>query len=315
MLTLKKLNWEKISWVVAIEVAAIVVILTFILPGGDDLYKFYYAFAHGCLECAYAPYYTQWLLWPLSLLPMVWVWPVVTTLVVFVVLLVCRHTKVNPILVYLSLPFFVQLWLGQIDFIEIGGLALALLSSNPYLRGMGIVLALTKPQVALLGVLYLLTKEGLRDLPKVLAAPIVVLGISMVVYGIDWPLEWLTNAEGKIPSDPYRLAADMIWPLGLALVWLPFLFKQRREGLEAALLVTSIATPFYGVYYYPAFLVFRSTWWTLLLSYAWVLLFPWLGLEALKFAWVLPVGMLAELGYKNWVRGRKKKFPGEGREF
>jgi hypothetical protein len=303
---LKHFNWEKISWVVAIEVAVIVALLTFTLPGGDDLYKFYYEFAHGCLDCAFIPYYAQWLLWPLTLLPKALVWPVVTTLTVFVVLLVCRATKVNAVLVYLSFPFFVQLWLGQVDFIEIGGLALALLSANPYLRGVGIVLALTKPQVALLGVIFLLTREGPKELPTVMYPSILVLFFSMVVYGIDWPIHWLANAEGKTTLFPYRLTADMIWPLGLGLIWLPFVFKQKREGLKAALLVTSIASPLYGVYYYPVFLVFRSSWWTLLLSYAWVLLYPWLGLEALKFAWVLPVGMLIDLGYKNWIRGREK---------
>jgi hypothetical protein len=86
----------------------------------------------------------------------------------------------------------------------------------------------------------------------------------------------------------------------------PVLFKDRRERLEVALLISSIATPFYGVYYYPTFLIFRSSWWTLLLSYAWVLLYPWLGLKALKYAWVLPVGILIDIMYGKWVKGRKK---------
>jgi hypothetical protein len=302
----ERYNWDKLSWAIAIDVAVTVVVLTFFLPGGDDLYKFYYPFAQGCLDCAFVPLYAQWLLWPLSLLPMALAWPVVTTLAVFVVLLVCRATKVNPILVYLSFPFFAQLWLGQIDFIEIGGLALALLSANPYLRGVGIVLALTKPQVALLGVIFLLVREVWKDLPKVLAAPVLVLGASMVVYGVDWPLQWLDHAGGNTALFPYRLAADMIWPLGLALVWLPFVLKKRREGLLAALLVTSIASPLYGTYYYPAFLVFHSSWWTLLLSYAWILLSPWLGLKSMKFAWVLPVGMLGHLVYQEWGKRQNR---------
>jgi hypothetical protein len=233
------------------------------------------------------------------------VWPVVVILTGFVVFVVCRAVKVNPVLVFLSFPFFVQLWLGQVDFIEMGGLALALLSSNPYLRGVGIILALTKPQVTILAVLFLLIKEDIKDLPKLLAVPVAVFGISMLVYGGTWPLEWLSNAGEKIPLHRYRLASNMIWPLGLALIWVPILFKDRRERFEAALLVTSIATPFYGVYAYPVFLVFRSSWWTLLLSYAWVVFFPWFGAEALKFAWVLPVGMLGHLVYKEW--GKRKR--------
>jgi hypothetical protein len=302
----KHYNWEKISWLVAVDIAVTVVVLTFLLPGGDDLYKFYYPFAQGCLGCAFVPLYTQWLLWPLSLLPMALVWPVVTTLAVFVVFLVCRATRVNPIFVYLSFPFFAQLWLGQIDFIEIGGLALALLSANPYLRGLGIVLALTKPQVALLGVVFLLAREGWDDLPKVLAVPVLVLGASMAVFGVDWPLQWLDRAGGNTTLFPYRLAADMIWPLGLMLMWLPFVVKKRAVGLQAALLVTSIASPLYGTYYYPVFLVFRSSWWALLLSYAWIVLYPWLGLGAMKFAWVLPVAMLGHLMYQEWGKRQNR---------
>ena len=307
----KNLNWEKIGWVAAIEVAIIVVVLTFFLPGGFDLYVYYRQFAQGCMDCAFVPYYPQWLLWPLTLLPIQWVWPVVVGLTVFVVLVVCRLAKVNPVLVFLSFPFFAQLWLGQVDFIEIGGLALALLSANPYLRGVGIILALTKPQVTILAVLFLLIKEDIKDLPKLLAVPVVVIVVSLFVYGGTWPLEWLSNAGESIPLHRYRLASSMIWPLGLALIWVPVLFKDRRERFEAALLVTSIATPFYGVYAYPVFLVFRSSWWTLLLSYAWVVFFPWFGAEALKFAWVLPVGMLGHLAYEGW---RKRKQGRDGIE-
>lgn len=305
MQRLKNLNWKKLSWVIAIEIAIILAVSTFFLPGGADLYIFYYPFAQGCLDCAFVPYYTYWLLWPLGMLPAVLAWPLVTIAAVLVMLLVLRHTKVNPMLVYLSFPFLAQMWLGQIDFIEIGGLAIALLAANPYLRGLGIVLALTKPQVAGLAVLFLLTKEKWKDIPKALAVPMAVLVISMVVYGPLWPLEWFSNAEGKIPLDVYRYASDMIWPLGLALVWTPLLFKDRRTRFEAALLVTSIASPLYGVYYYTAFLAFRSYWWTTLLSYAWALLYPWMGASAMKFAWVLPVGMLVHMGVEEWGRRRK----------
>jgi len=42
------------------------------------------------------------------------------------------------------------------------------------------------------------------------------------------------------------------------------------------------------------------------LSYAWVLAYPWLGVEALKFAWVLPVGMLGHLAYEEWGKRKQK---------
>ena len=207
---IKHFNLNKLGWVISIEVAVILTISTFFLSGGADLYMFYLPFSMGCMDCAYVPHYTYWLLWPLGRLHWVLVWPFVTIITVVITLFVLKRTKINPALLYLSFPFFAQIWLGQIDFIEIGGLAITLLAENPYLRGLGIVLALTKPQVAILAVFFLFTKEKRQDIPKVLIVPIAILAVSMLVYGPMWPLEWLSNAYGKIPKDPYRYASSMI---------------------------------------------------------------------------------------------------------
>ncbi|MEK6193368.1 MAG: hypothetical protein N2F24_03955, partial [Deltaproteobacteria bacterium] len=301
---------------IAIEVALIVTIATFFLPGGQDLFTHYYPFSGGCLNCALIPYFMHWLLWPLKFIPPQLGWPLISALTIFSILAVCRRTKVNPVYVFLSFPFLAVIWLGQIDFLEIIGFSIALFSANPWLRGLGIVLSLTKPQVAFLAVFFLLTKEKRADLPKVLAAPIIVFAASLVVFGITWPLAWLENArsfhvvsfpviiERKNLLDSYHMAADLIWPVGLALIWVPFWFKGRRDRFEAALLITSISNPYYSVSYYLTFLVFRSTWWTLLLSYAWVLAYPWLERGSMIFAWVLPASMLFHMAYQKWVKGR-----------
>jgi heme/copper-type cytochrome/quinol oxidase subunit 4 len=313
---INNMNWDKLGWAIAIDVAIVVVIATFLLPGGQDLYNHYYPLAWGCLNCALVPYFTQWLVWPLASIPPQLAWPLVSVLSVFSVLAVCRMTKVNPALVFLSFPFLAEIWLGQIDFIEIIGFSIALFSSNPFIRGIGIILALTKPQLAFLAVFFLLTKEKRQDLLKVLTAPIVVFVVSLVVYGVTWPLEWLSNAktwhvvsfpvnlERRELLDSYHMAADLVWQVGIVLIWVPFWFKDRSDRFQAALLVTSLSNPYYAVYYYITFLVFRSTWWTFLLSYAWVLAYPWLERESMVFAWVLPASMLIHMVYNNWVKGQ-----------
>jgi len=51
---------------------------------------------------------------------------------------------------FLSFPFVGQIWLGQIDWLVALGLIIFVFNKNPYLRGVGIILALTKPQLTFL---------------------------------------------------------------------------------------------------------------------------------------------------------------------
>ncbi len=177
---------------------------------------------------------------------------------------------------------------------------LALFGKNPYLRGAGIALALIKPQFSFIAIFYLLSRE--RQLIKVLVIPILVAGLSLVIFGISWPLDWITNAMDHLPPHVWRLASIDIWPIGLALVWLPFLFDERRARFEASILISAIATPFVGVYSYIIFLVFvRKTWWIVPLSYLWFIAYPFWQEGSMRFAWILPVALLIQMIFARYT--------------
>lgn len=290
-----RFNWSKISWIIAVEIALITFIASFFLPGGDDFYRYYYPFANGCLNCAFVPYYARWIFWPLSLLPPRIAWPTWTLLSTVGFIVLCRFTKVNPAIVLLSFPAFGQFWLGQVDIIIAIGLVLGVLASNPYLRGIGLLLALVKPQITGLAVLVLLYSQPRREIIKVLLPSFLTILVSLAVYGIFWPIHWLMHSWQNLPVHVWRLASLDISRYGFVLFFLPFLFKSVHSRFKAGLVVSAIATPFFGVYSYLVFLIFGMPWWSLLLSYAWILMYPLYGKESMRFAWILPIAMLGNL--------------------
>jgi len=295
-------NWNRISWIVAIETALLMVMASFILPGGDDFYRFYLPFSSGCFQCGFIPYFAQWVLWPLAYFPTSFAWPIWTAISLTGWLGLCWYTKVNPALVLLAFPAFGQIWLGQIDVLVCAGLALALLGNSAYARGVGIALALIKPQFSLIAIFFLLSRE--RELAKVLVIPIITAATSLVIFGMKWPLEWVANAANQVPLHVWRLASIDFWPIGLLLLWLPLLFDERRTRFEAGVLMSAISTPFVGVYSYLIFLVFvRKTWWSVPLSYSWLLMYPFWREGAMRLAWVLPVALLLHMVYTKFNSG------------
>src|SRR5574340_1743545 len=84
-----------------------------------------------------------------------------------------------------------------------------------------------KPQYAAIAVIYLLTRE--KQLVKTLLIPAAVFALSLIVFGITWPIEWLQHSTSNLPPHVWRLAAHDIWWLGVLLLWVPFLFRDRRE--------------------------------------------------------------------------------------
>jgi Glycosyltransferase family 87 len=310
LLDMDKEKKNKASWIVAIEIAILMVLASFFLPGGDDLYRYYLPFSGGCLECGFIPYFAKWVLWPLVLFPYNLAWPIWTAISLTGLLMICRVTRVNPVLVMMAFPTFGQIWLGQIDVLVCAGFALALLEKNAYLRGAGLALALIKPQFSLIAVITLLTCE--REFLKVMVIPVVLAVASLVVFGMQWPLEWIHNAANNVPIHVWRLASMDLWPFGLLFIWTPFLFKDCRTRFEAGLLVSALSTPFVGVYSYIIFLVFiRKSWWSVPLSYAWLLLYPLWQEESMRLAWVFPLVLLLNMIYTKY-KDRLKPHAGIG---
>lgn len=294
-----KYNGKKLSWFIAIEIAIVMVTASFFLPGGDDIYRYYLPFAEGCLECGFTPYYSYWFLWPIQFIPSDLLYPVWTAITLTGLLILCRFTGINPMWLLLTFPTFGQVWLGQIDILICLGLTLALLGKNPYTRGVGIMLALIKPQYAAVAVLYLLTKE--KALIKTLVIPAAVFALSLIVFGITWPIEWIKNSITNLPPHVWRLAAHDTWWLGVLLLWVPFRFKDRRERFEIGTIISALSSPFIGVYSYIIFLLFTlKKWWFVPLSFAWYLAFPFMKEYGMRFEWILPVVMLGVILYEKY---------------
>lgn len=292
---------QKISWVAAIGAALGLIAASFRLPGGDDLYRYYLPFAQGCLDCGYAPYFAQWFLAPLRILPAYpLAWPIWTIFSVTGILALAYFTKANPFLLLISFPMLGQVWLGQVDALVALGLVIFLFGKRPYLRGVGMIVALTKPQLTILPLLFCLLLESPRLIPKLLLIPALALVASLFVYGFDWIPHWLKNSTAGLPVHVWRLASLNVWRAGIFLTPLPLFFRGKRERLISGLLVSALATPFYGVYSYLVFLLFEVKWWHVLLSYAWLIWFVFWQETAMRMAWLLPLGMLIQFVYIEW---------------
>lgn len=288
----KRINWDKLSWIAAIMVGVIMTAEALVLNGGQDIRQHYQPFTQGCLECGFVPYYAQPMLAPMLLTSWKYVWALWVLISVTGLLLVARQTGINPLIFMLSFPMITQFWLGQIDVLLCVGAFLAVKHRSSYLRGLGILMLLVKPQIAFLAVLFLLWREERSQLFKVLVIPAAGFVLSLIVYGFDWPLEWAMNAQTNIPGHTWKLSSEFFWPWSLVLLPLPFLFKDRQDGAVVSFLVSSLVMPFFSMYSYIVFLIFYSSWWVLPLSYAHAVFRPWLGWESRKFAWVLPLTIL-----------------------
>lgn len=288
------------QWVIAVEIGLLWVIASFFLPGGDDLYRYYEPFQNGCNTCGFVPLFARWFLWPLTVLPgYPLTWPLWTMISVSSWLVLAYYTKTNPLLFMLSFPLWGQLWLGQVDWLIAFGLVLFLLHGNPAIRGAGIVLALVKPQLGFLPVFFILIQEKPDRILKILLLPLAALGLSLIIYGWRWPQEWLINSMRTVPVHQWRLAGLDTWRIGILFIWLPLLFRDKKQRMIVSLLISAVATPFFGVYSYVIFMLFLFPWWAVPVSYAWIITQPWLGENGMRIAWILPVSLIIWMLYQR----------------
>jgi hypothetical protein len=283
-------NLPKIEDAIAIELTIVITLATLFLPGGEDLHVFYRPFAEGCLTCAFNPWHASWILFPLRLIPSLVIWPVWTLLTLLGIVWASRRLKTNVAFVLLAFPTIGLIWLGQVDVLLIVGLALALTTKNPYWRGVGLLLASVKPQVTGIAILVLLWQDEERL--KALIIPALVLIASAVVWGVDWPIRWLASRRA-IEMPVWGLAT--LFPYALVAFGGLFLVKDKQQRVAVALLASALAVPWFGIYSYAVFLVFFAPWWAVPLSYLWAVGYPWYGNTALRFAWILPLGLLIGL--------------------
>ncbi len=286
--THRKYSWHTLFYTaIPIQVTLIFAGAGFFLPGGEDLHRFYRPLAEGCVVCAYNPWYTHWLLLPLAWTPPHLLWPFWSLATGLILTVISRYLGTNPSAVLLAFPMMGLVWLGQVDALVALGLALALLSPNVFMRGGGLLLASIKPHVAGLAILVLLWHE--KDHLKTLIVPGIVLAASFFVWGINWPARWLTPQE-QFFMPVWGQAS--LYPYALAVLPAVLLGRDKREQATIALVVSALAVPRFGVYSYVTFLPFAAPWWAVPVSYLWVVAYPWLGNQAMQFAWVLPLALL-----------------------
>jgi hypothetical protein len=283
-------NLPKIEDAIAVELTIVITLTTLFLPGGEDLHVFYRPFANGCLTCAFNPWHASWILFPLRLIPPFLLWPVWTLFTLLGIIWASRRLGTNTAFVLLAFPTLGLIWLGQVDALLIVGLALALTARSPYWRGVGLLLASVKPQVTGIAILVLLWQDDERL--KTLIIPMLVLAASAIVWGVDWPVRWLESRRA-IEMPVWGLAT--LFPYALITFGSIFLVKDKQKRVAAALLASALAVPWFGIYSYAVFLVFFAPWWAIPLSYLWAVGYPWYENTALRFAWILPLGLLIGL--------------------
>lgn len=282
------LKQHRLTWMLALQLAALIMVGVFFLSGGDDLYNFYLPFAKGDLNAGFVPYFALWVLAPLRWVPDALAWPLLTLVSLAILLAACRVTRANPLWLLLSFPTLALLWLGQIDAVVIAGLVIAFAAPNPWVRGIGLTLAAIKPQLAGLAIIVLALEEDWRDWPKLFAVPMGAAALSFAVFGLDWPLRWLENASA-VPVHAYNIGiVDPSPYLFAPLIWV---FRTRQLRLQTALFVAVAASPYYGLYSYTVPLAFGVPWWAAVVSYVWPVAFTF-GNDALRVAWIVPLVVL-----------------------
>ena len=155
----------------------------------------------------------------------------------------------KPYFVLLSYQLLTSLYYGQIAGIIAGGLALCwwgIAQKNWGLAGLGLLIASTKYQVGLLG-LILIWYSGIswKDFLKILVVPIFVGLITLVIYPL-WPLEILK----KLSMFSFIHLGITLWVYigGWALLfWLPaFLLPlTKQQRFFTLFTLTTFATPYF----------------------------------------------------------------------
>lgn len=277
-----------------------------LVPGsGPDFLNVYYRASDRGYAGFYYPAWSLFVLKPFDLLPPRIAYVVFLLVQVACVVVAARYFGGDLRGIFLNYTAVRSMLLGQCDGLVIFGLVLldwGLRRRRDGLAGLGLSLALVKPQVGLpLSVYFLLRRRRLLPL-MVLAAAVV---LSLVLWP-GWPRDLL---ERLLQDPPLHLGNVSLWQyIGVAALtlWLPAIFlpmpETRRQTLIAA--TSALALPYFQSH-------------SLLLVYAMPIgLLPLLGNvgflsllgceQALTLQWIVPASVylwlmgqtLSEIGCK-----------------
>lgn len=237
------------------------------------------------------PRFALWLFWLFARLP--WKWDYLALMLVSIPVLIAAvywgggdYRKA-----FLSFPFVWLLAYGQIDAFIAAGLALswwALQRERYEMMGIGLSFAcMLKPQVGIFAALCLWLWA--RNKWKPLIVPAVLVVISLLQWGWDWPLRWLraTMEQVSVLESDWANASPVRW-LGCWtwLVWLPVLLvpMERLSRLRSVIAATALTLPYFPAYQFLILLIFPTSRLEWLLSNL-----PFLGGKGYPATALLPV--------------------------
>lgn len=229
------------------------------LPGGFDYKGYFDQMARGGYDRTYNPYFTAWFLRPLGLIdgwrPAYLVWLAVTMALIWPT---ARALGGSPFVMIFSPATLWIFWLGQIDILAVGGLALAWWSlerDRRVLMGLGLLLMATKPQLTGLLILALIWWGG----PRALLIPVLAAALSFALYGPDWPLRWLSYTPQTVFAGDAWFYLSPLWllPTALGVFWV----AGRARQMQYLLAATLAGGPYLGAYSFFALAAFPLRWW------------------------------------------------------
>lgn len=254
-------RWQPVIYA---EIGGLIVLALALLPGGFDYLHFFHRVAQGCFNCAYNPYFMEWFLRPLGLLPWRESYLLLAVICIASAWWIARRLGGSPFVVLASPTFLWILWLGQVDILPALGLGLAWWSTErkkPVLAGLGLLLLATKPQLGAFAILAFAAWNGWRAL----IVPAAGAAASFVIYGLDWPLRWLGyTPQTMFGGDAWFYIAPTWLLVGLVGV---FFIRGRREQLHYLVAATLAGAPFLGAYSYFVLLFFPLRWWEIAVAY------------------------------------------------
>ena len=201
----------------------------------------------------YHPLWARWLFSLLSILPLQ-----ATFIVLSIVTLVSLYFSLRIFggrhwMVFISYQLFWLYYYGQIDGLIVGGLALAYWAGErkkPYLVGLGIAIAMIKPQISIFLIILFWLWSPSRW--RALIIPAIMVAFSFIQWGF-WIPEWLTRLFGF--QEIYQPAATNIslWPIlgpWILLIW-PLIIKiplKRSNKIIAVTAGTMMSVPYFPIY-------------------------------------------------------------------
>jgi len=252
-------------WVLGIALALLV--FMFIQPGtGVDVLVTYGPAGRGeYIEGLLPrnPRFSLWLFWLFARLPWKWDYLALTLTSIPVLAAAVYWGSGDYLKTFLSFPFFWLLGYGQIDAFVAAGIALtwwALRHKRFWIMGIGLSFAcMLKPQVGGFTVLCLWLWSTNKWKP--LAIPVVLLALSLIQWGWDWPLNWVWATLGQMETleTDWANASPVPWLGWWAwLIWLPVIFvpMKRVSRLRCVLAATALSLPYFPAYQLLILLVF-----------------------------------------------------------